>query len=89
MPHLENWSLTHGPASAYMAPEQITQCLRGVVTGHPRQPDGDRVTTTGVEVIDYAAKTAKTKNTEYTLGEPDAEWLKWLDDNKIPREHVR
>ena len=89
MPHLEDWSLTHGPASAYMAPEQITQHLRGIVTGHPRKSDGTLVTTTSLQAIDYEGKTAKTRNTEYTLGEPDAKWLEWLDDNKIPRDHVR
>ena len=88
MPHLEDWSLTHGPVSAYMAPEQITHHLRGIVTGHPRKQDGDMVMTTRVESIDYARRTARTKNTDYTLGEPDWEWLKWCDDNEIDRAHV-
>ena len=89
MPHLEDWSFTHGPYSAYIAPEQITQHFGGIVTGHPRQQEGSIVTTSRIETIDYEAKTARTRNTEYTLGEPDAEWLKWRDDNKIDRAHVR
>lgn len=81
MAHLEQWSLNSGAVSPYTAPELATQHLHGIVSNHPNCPDGDVVTTTSVEEIDFAARAARTRNTEYTLGEPSADWLKWCEDN--------
>ncbi len=88
MAHLENWSITYGATTAYRAPEQTTQILQGIVTGHTKHNDGTTIITTRIRLINYAGKTAITKNTEYTLGHPDAKWLKWCDNNKIDRSHV-
>ena len=89
MPHLENWSVISKPCSAYQAPELSIKRLCGIVSDHPKQPDGVSVITSRIQTIDYEAKTARTKNTDYTLGEPDAEWLKWCDANGIDHSHIR
>lgn len=88
MAHLENWSVCDGSADPYLAPELRPRVLRGFVTGHPKLEDQE-IQSSRLEEIDYENRTARTKNTEYTLGEPDPEWLKWCDENRISRSHVK
>lgn len=89
MPHLENWSVALGAGGTpYTAPELIPRVLQGSVTGHKQLEDGTAIRTTSVESIDYAAKTATTKNCEYTLGTPDADWLAWCKANNIEHSHL-
>ena len=89
MPHLENWAIAGGFVSVYRAPDRVTRRLVGVVTGHERLDDGREVTTSELQSIDYEARTARTKNSDYTLGEPDPAWLEWCDENNIDCADVR
>jgi hypothetical protein len=52
--------------------------LTGYVKGHPRLPDGP-LTTSRLIFIDIKKKVAKTRNTTYALGDPDPEFIAWLE----------
>ncbi len=57
--HLENWlEGVHYGANV----------LTGIVSGHPKIPNGKRILTSPIIKIDREAKTAETRNTFYTLG---------------------
>ena len=59
---LENWHLVGGPGG---------RVLVGDIYGHDTIRDGEVVTTSLVQELSIPKKTAKTKNSEYTLGKPD------------------
>ncbi len=88
MPHLENWSIISRRNVPYSAPEILISQLIGTVSGHPKIPDGNLVTTSMIKDIDFEANTATTRNTEYTLGAPDSHWIKWCDHHGIDHKHV-
>ncbi len=57
--HLENWFYN-----------EAWNCLHGTVSGHPKLGDEVGIRTSSVLKIDYEKRTAETRNTLYTLGEP-------------------
>ena len=74
---LENWSVVADP---YQAPEIRTLHLSGDRT--PENGLHNPVTTT--RVVEVSGRTVKTRSgSMYILGEPDKEYLTWLDQNKI------
>jgi hypothetical protein len=78
MIHLTNWA-TGRPkfTSPYLAPEVAGLCLRGVVTGHPRKPDGSRIITS--RVVQVRGRHVKTESGNwYRLGDPSEEFLEYL-----------
>lgn len=77
---LENWSVMQSNSNPYLPPEARPTVLVGTVYGHPNRPDGDRIRTSSLMSISYSKRKAKTRNTEYTLGEPEAEFLKFLEE---------
>jgi len=78
---LECWALC-STGDGYTAPEVFGRCLRGVVTGHHRKDDGERVVTS--RVVSAEGRTATTASgTTYELGEPDPEWLAWMVEHGI------
>lgn len=81
-PKLENWSVGMSLSSPYTAPEQVKAVLVGVVTGHPnsRIKDGTTVATSYLKSISFSKRAAKTANTEYDLGEPDPDFVKFLNE---------
>lgn len=82
--HLEQWSVVMPelPDDKYKHPELREmlrgKCLQGVVSGHPRIPDGSEITTSSLKEIDVKDKKAVTRNTIYTLGEPSPVFIHWL-----------
>ncbi|MEE8442528.1 MAG: hypothetical protein V3S37_02155 [Dehalococcoidia bacterium] len=58
--HLEEWRVVD---AGYIH-------LRGIVTGHPKLPDGTSVRTSTLHEVNYQFNVAFTLNTLYTLGEP-------------------
>ena len=77
MPKLDNWSVVYPETvSPYAAPESIPAILSGYVTNHPMLPNGLIYTSRIVKF--NPDHTAQTKNTLYELGEPSAEFVKWL-----------
>lgn len=63
--------------------------LTGKVSGHCRIKDGTIIISSPMVDINYDENWVETHNTLYTLGEPDAEWLKWLDEEGIDHSHIR
>lgn len=81
MPTLQNWAvvMTLGP---YDAPEAAVARLTGEVFGHPRFSDGTVVQTSRIVSLSTKERKATTKSgTSYDLGEPSADFLRWLEQN--------
>ena len=81
MARLENWFVTKKYPSEYAAPEQGYIVLCGIVYEHPEIKDGSPITTTRLEMLYPDGCIAKTKNTSYTLGQPDDDWVEYLHQN--------
>jgi len=75
---LENWSTT-GSDDPYQPPEHQTRRLQGNVYNHPRFNDGRSIRTSSIVSIDGG--TVTTKNSVYTLGEPDPRFVEWCREN--------
>jgi len=75
---LENWSITCS-ADPYRPPERQTRQLRGEVYGHPRRPDGEHIRTSSI--VSAGGGTVTTRNSVYTLGEPDPKFVEWCREN--------
>lgn len=80
MPILEDWAIItdHDPL---LAPELRKMRLSGKVFNRQGFEDGTEVVTSSVQMIDLKNNIVKTKNTEYKLGKPSEEYLKWLEKN--------
>jgi len=65
-PRLDSWSC--------QSPARV---LVGIVSGHPHVPDGPMMTSTMV-MLDPVGRRAWTLNREYSLGDPDPDWVRWL-----------
>ena len=84
MPKLNDWSVVMMEKfDPYKAPELYNACLHGVVESHDREEivDGKPIKTSKIKYLDPVLRKAKTKNTEYDLGEPSKEWVTWLEAN--------
>ena len=51
--------------------------LCGVVTGHPKHPDGSTISTSRVERISSSSGVAVTQNNTYALGSMDPKYERW------------
>jgi hypothetical protein len=69
---LEQWSVC-AESNGYTPPELQCLYLVGLVYGHPRKPDGSRVSTS--RLIGARGRVAICKSREYVLGEPDPEYV--------------
>ena len=74
---LENWS-TRG-LNNYQPPERQTIRIQGAVYDHPTRPDGQHITTSSVVNVEDGKVT--TRNSVYTLGEPDPKFVEWCREN--------
>ena len=83
MPKLENWSVVSYPTNSFQAPELLPKYLTGKIYGDPRFEDGINVTTSALQALDVKARIAKTRNTEYQLGEPSDVYKQHCKDNNI------
>jgi hypothetical protein len=67
----------------YLPPECQSISLHGAVYGHDRFEDGLHITTSSVVDLDIAGGRASTiSGSEYSLGKPNQEWMRWLRENK-------
>lgn len=80
-PILEEWAIIENNDNPYLAPELRKIRLYGKVYGRLDFEDGTFVRTSSIQELDLKNKKAKTKNTEYILGELSKDYLKWLQDN--------
>lgn len=80
MPRLENWSI--GVDNPYQAPELQKKRLHGDIYDDEkgRFPDGSSVSTSLIQELNLKESYAMTRNTTYILGEPDKEYIKWLEE---------
>lgn len=78
---LTHWAF-HKTGDEYTAPECRVQILTGIVQGHPKIPDGEKVSTSAVLAIN--GRRVQTEHTLYLLtGEPEAEYAAWAKQNGI------
>lgn len=86
MIRLENWSVCFGSADPWRPPEGCASTLQGNVYGHPLHDDGKFVVTSVPVTIDKEKRQIKTySGSVYVLGEPDKEWIAWLEEQGHPR----
>lgn len=71
--HLENWSVI---GDYYQAPEIAKIRLSGM-----RLEDGKEVLTSSIQNVD--GRKITTRNSIYILGEPDKDYLKWMQERGI------
>ena len=75
---LENWSVA-GSAYQYTPPERQIRWLQGKVYGHPTRQDGRWVRTS--DIVNVEGNVVFTRNSVYTLGEPDPKFVAWCREN--------
>jgi hypothetical protein len=78
---LKNWSCVANGVNPYMPPEVIAPCLSGVVFGHPKFSDGEVVRTTRIVKADGCTITTASGSIYLLQGEPNSEYLEYLDKN--------
>jgi len=78
---LDDWCVVVEFGSPYQAPELNRPALRGKAYGHPIHRNGTYVSTSRLLGLDTEARRAETKSRAYKLGNPDSEWLEWLEKN--------
>lgn len=85
MPRLERWSVICSELNPYQAPECQDKVLHGMVYDDETQrfEDGTPIRTSRLIEINTKNNSAKTLNTEYILGDPSEDYLKWLEENNI------
>lgn len=76
---IENWAVVNREDSPYIAPERRPIYLAGEVYGHPDFEDGESVTTS--MVLSSEGRVVQCESRQYTLGEPSADYLAWLQEN--------
>ena len=86
MPRLKNWSIRDGGYyGAYFAlfnPEDKNRISGDIYNDEKlRFEDGEKITTSLINEIDFKNKVAQTLYTKYELGEVDSEYIKWLVEN--------
>ena len=77
MPKLENWSVISCFDNPFQDPEILPRCLIGDIYGDPHFEDGTTVITSTLQILDVKARIAKTRNTEYQLGEPSDDYRQY------------
>lgn len=88
MPRLENWSVGTGYARRYRAPEIQSMYISGVIYDDEkgRFEDGKEISTSMIHELNLNEGYAQTRNTKYTLGEPDKEYIEWLKEQGLSLE---
>lgn len=76
MVQLNDWSVVRECAD-FQAPEAAKLCLKGIVRGHHRAPDGSTVITSPVNSATGRVITTLS-GTKYNLGDPSPEYREWL-----------
>lgn len=74
---LEEWFCTVSTNDIHIPPEINLIVLVGVVYNHPKYEDGTPIKTSVIK--ESNGKYVKTINTTYYLGNPDPNYLDWLD----------
>jgi hypothetical protein len=81
MLRLEKWSVITDDSNPFLAPELRKMRLQGEVYDRSDFEDGTFVHTSSIQRLDIKNNLAETRNTEYQLGEPSEDYLKWLESN--------
>ena len=79
---IERWAVKPARGSDFSAPEVRGIRLRGDVFGHPRHPDGNRVSTGPIVKVEGRTVTTESGSV-YVLGAPDPRYLEWLAEEGI------
>jgi hypothetical protein len=74
---LEDWAIEVDDDPAYLPPEQRSRSIVGVVYGHPRKTDGERVRTSPIVNVD-GRRVQTRSGSVYHLGEINRRYLSWM-----------
>jgi hypothetical protein len=78
---LDEWSIT-STADPYTPPEHQKLKLHGFCFDHPRHKDCTEITTSSI--VNVKGRIVKTRSGSiYVLGEPTADYIKWLKENNF------
>ena len=83
MSKLENWFVISCSDNPFQDSKILPRWLVGDIYGDPRFKDGMNVTTSDLQILDVKARIAKTRNTEYQLGEPSEDYKQYCKNNNI------
>lgn len=75
---LENWALEFRESDLYSPPECQAICLTGEIYGDSRHEDGKRIITSNI--VDVNGNIVITKHSQYQLGDPHPDYVKWCKD---------
>lgn len=79
---LERWAVVDSqPFDVFRAPECAVPCLRGEVFGHPRHPNGTRVTTSPIVGRD-GDRVVTASGSVYELGEMEPGYAGFIKEDK-------
>lgn len=80
---LENWVLVAPNSTPYDAPETLRFSIQGEVFGHPKRPDGDKITTSTIIGKGPEPDSIRTySGSVYVLGEPSPDYEKKFPGGK-------
>jgi hypothetical protein len=80
MLQLENWQLIPADSRDLWAPPTaLALALQGTLFGDPARPDGQRVRTACLVLLDLEARVAWTREAVYALGQPAPAFVRALD----------
>jgi hypothetical protein len=78
---MTQWAVVYATEDPFQAPEQASLALKGIVTGHPRKPDGSVIRTSGIAKAQGRVITTES-GTVYRLGEPSEAYRAWLAEHR-------
>lgn len=78
MIRIVNWSCENARRDPFCAPETAGLVVTGVVYGHPRKPDGAKVTTSPIVEV-HGREFVTASGNRYELGDPAPEYVAWLE----------
>lgn len=83
---VEQWAIVDGGSDPFQAPELRPIRLTGTCYNHPHLPDGE-LTSSNLQLLDERQGTARSLNTQFTLGTPSPEFLEWMKRKNITRPY--
>ena len=90
---LERWFFKMKTANPYQAPELGVPCISGHVFNHPDFQDDSVISSGMIVSVDKEKLKIKTKNSLYTLGSPNPDYIKEFPNymdifDKFPKENL-
>ena len=83
---IEEWAVVNGSDNPYLAPELCPLRLTGTCVNHPNIPAGE-IVSSDLVMIDEEQGIARSMNTQFSLGTPSPDFLKWMKRKSVERPY--